>query len=436
MEKPVAQVKQEEGRCVDDHNQNGISEEQHVKHELSLNLEMPPLKGTGGLFADQTPTPTRLIGKCEEVGLFEDLQKVNPFDETFRRAVESRASVGTPSTEQPPSAGELTIPSRTADGETLHTPHVFPGTGEAMDNTDGGVKQRCKRKINQPQRTKVPPDGKKSSTKRVVDILPKLPLCQPSVSTCATIPVLVMPPVVVPKILAPVSIGQPIGWGPLQVKEKLKKHLQKPREPSQEMDKTEGKRIRPSSDKEIAKSSSKPVNYSNDNKDSRSEDTDKHERWKAAAKRYRTRVKESQDKQHRHNIELEAEILRLRTELVALKHAHRHCSVTREMKFAVSQTQASLQNSSGAWESDGAPTKVVAGSTSMKTIHRSSNSDQQQSVALSEPQVRLITSRIIDSHTMNKKPIFFVIGPGVEPTSPGCAVAEGSPSDQSACAKD
>lgn len=38
---------------------------------------------------DQTPTPTRFIRNCEEVGLFQDLQNVNPFEETFRRAVES-----------------------------------------------------------------------------------------------------------------------------------------------------------------------------------------------------------------------------------------------------------------------------------------------------------------------------------------------------------
>lgn len=38
--------------------------------------------------ADQTPTPTRFLKNCEEVGLFQDLQ-VNPFEETFRRAVET-----------------------------------------------------------------------------------------------------------------------------------------------------------------------------------------------------------------------------------------------------------------------------------------------------------------------------------------------------------
>lgn len=43
--------------------------------------------------ADQTPTPTRFIRSCEEVGLFQDLQNDNdndnPFEETFRRAVEA-----------------------------------------------------------------------------------------------------------------------------------------------------------------------------------------------------------------------------------------------------------------------------------------------------------------------------------------------------------
>jgi len=40
--------------------------------------------------ADQTPTPTRFLKNCEEVGLFQDLQNVvNPFEETFRRAVEA-----------------------------------------------------------------------------------------------------------------------------------------------------------------------------------------------------------------------------------------------------------------------------------------------------------------------------------------------------------
>lgn len=48
------------------------------------------------LAADQTPTPTRFIRSCEEVGLFQDLHNDNdndnPFEETFRRAVEAGKS--------------------------------------------------------------------------------------------------------------------------------------------------------------------------------------------------------------------------------------------------------------------------------------------------------------------------------------------------------
>ena len=39
--------------------------------------------------ADETPTPTRFIRNCEAIGLFQDLQNVNPFEETFRQATEA-----------------------------------------------------------------------------------------------------------------------------------------------------------------------------------------------------------------------------------------------------------------------------------------------------------------------------------------------------------
>ena len=49
-----------------------------------------------GLIADQTPTPTRFIRNCEEVGLFQDLQNCNPFEEQFRKATEANKSGTTP----------------------------------------------------------------------------------------------------------------------------------------------------------------------------------------------------------------------------------------------------------------------------------------------------------------------------------------------------
>ncbi|KAH8401828.1 hypothetical protein KR009_008176 [Drosophila setifemur] len=85
---------------------------QEGKHDITLDLS-----GQKNLFAsDQTPTPTRLIKNCDEVGLFEDLQHVNPFDIGFQRAAEQNVS-GTPS------RPEATPPN---EGESLHTPQVYP----------------------------------------------------------------------------------------------------------------------------------------------------------------------------------------------------------------------------------------------------------------------------------------------------------------------
>lgn len=70
--------------------------------------------------SDQTPTPIRLIQKCEEIGIFKDFQNVNPFEETFRKAAEDIRSGTTPL-----EMTSLSVPNNTDD--SLHTPHViFP----------------------------------------------------------------------------------------------------------------------------------------------------------------------------------------------------------------------------------------------------------------------------------------------------------------------
>ncbi|KAM7341728.1 activating transcription factor-2 isoform 2-T2 [Cochliomyia hominivorax] len=84
------------------------------------------LSQKSGIFvADQTPTPTRLIKNCEEVGLFEDLRNVNPFDETFRRACEQNVQ-HTPGSHQ----------TFHNDENSLHTPQVFPQFDTAVE---GGI---------------------------------------------------------------------------------------------------------------------------------------------------------------------------------------------------------------------------------------------------------------------------------------------------------
>ncbi|KAH8370029.1 hypothetical protein KR093_001943 [Drosophila rubida] len=92
------------------------------KHDMGMTLDLSLGQKSENLFAtDQTPTPTRLIKNCDEVGLFEDLQHVNPFDIGFQRAAEQNAVSGhampvTPTrSEAPPT-----------DGDSLHTPQVYP----------------------------------------------------------------------------------------------------------------------------------------------------------------------------------------------------------------------------------------------------------------------------------------------------------------------
>ncbi|KAM3956222.1 activating transcription factor-2 [Aphomia sociella] len=83
------------------------------KHDMVLQLGM---EQKAAFVADQTPTPTRFIRNCEEVGLFLDLQSENPFDEGFKRAMET-AKHGLLSMEH---AGG-------SSSEDLHTPQmVFP----------------------------------------------------------------------------------------------------------------------------------------------------------------------------------------------------------------------------------------------------------------------------------------------------------------------
>ncbi|XP_076284676.1 activating transcription factor-2 isoform X1 [Lasioglossum baleicum] len=108
------------------------------KHDMMLNL------GSGsksaGFVADQTPTPTRFIRNCEEVGLFQDLQNVNPFEETFRRAVESG------------NTGTLSVSEGGITDDTLHTPHIFPHIVDVLSGSNQilseGSVQECTSSIS------------------------------------------------------------------------------------------------------------------------------------------------------------------------------------------------------------------------------------------------------------------------------------------------
>lgn len=44
------------------------------------------------LITDQTPTPTKFLKNCEEIGLFQELR--NPFEEAFKKALDTDGDQG------------------------------------------------------------------------------------------------------------------------------------------------------------------------------------------------------------------------------------------------------------------------------------------------------------------------------------------------------
>lgn len=56
------------------------------KHKHEMTLKFGPARNESVIIADQTPTPTRFLKNCEEVGLFNEL--TSPFDHDFKKATE------------------------------------------------------------------------------------------------------------------------------------------------------------------------------------------------------------------------------------------------------------------------------------------------------------------------------------------------------------
>nr|XP_020490156.1 cyclic AMP-dependent transcription factor ATF-2 isoform X2 [Labrus bergylta] len=56
------------------------------KHKHEMTLKFGPARTDTVIIADQTPTPTRFLKNCEEVGLFNEL--ASPFDHDFKKATE------------------------------------------------------------------------------------------------------------------------------------------------------------------------------------------------------------------------------------------------------------------------------------------------------------------------------------------------------------
>ncbi|XP_055858862.1 cyclic AMP-dependent transcription factor ATF-2 [Episyrphus balteatus] len=202
------------------------------KHEMILNLGLE--QKSGNIFvADQTPTPTRLIKNCEEVGLFDDLRHVNPFDETFRRAVEQKT--------QPLSTTEVQNEISSSSHDSLHTPQVFPVT----ESTESGIP--CQRLPITPSVKPLPTPTNLTNVQSLSEppkeiktlpmILPKqvnkpqttIQLIQPQVITLnfptpviSTVPVQTVKPFILPKSNTETSTASTTLASALPIKERLK----------------------------------------------------------------------------------------------------------------------------------------------------------------------------------------------------------------------
>ncbi|CAG9863349.1 unnamed protein product [Phyllotreta striolata] len=91
------------------------------KHDMMLKLSLINQTNETN---NETPTPTRFIRNCEEVGLFQDLQNVNPFDNMFKKAADLAKN------------GVMAEFESANSNDSLHTPHILPHTNETPHTDD------------------------------------------------------------------------------------------------------------------------------------------------------------------------------------------------------------------------------------------------------------------------------------------------------------
>lgn len=275
--------------------------------------------------ADQTPTPTtRLIRNCEEFGLFDDLKHVNPFEETFRQAIDGNGKTSNTFLSTQKSLELI----KSNDDETLHTPIPLKYTTTNADKekkpsndlktlrtekssdqsttttTKVLVTSVIRKKVNWPKPIADNSDSKSLETARQKSfrkIHPK--------------------PVIVSTVN---NISNPI-------KEKIRQSLLKCQTMHNE-DKNTTIGHLSAVNIDIPKVEIKPkaikttTTTKNNNKNAK--DNSANERNREAAKRYRNKQKILHDKLLIRNAQLEAEVVRLKHQLDTFKKAHEKCPVT------------------------------------------------------------------------------------------------------------
>ncbi|XP_064540428.1 cyclic AMP-dependent transcription factor ATF-2 isoform X2 [Drosophila montana] len=297
-----------------------------AKHDMAMTLDLSLGQKAEQLFAtDQTPTPTRLIKNCEEVGLFDDLQHVNPFDIGFQRAAEQNAVAGkalpaTPTCAEAPAT----------DGDSLHTPQVYPleaATAAPVASQNSSPLDvpvtHVEELLQAPTPVPVP---------ATVDNPPPLQLIQPPVITwvlpAQALPINAVPASVSKQTVRPFILPKPSVAGNNKVSTGIVVHSTQPvHEPSSAS-------LTPTSQLPIKERLKAILNNSNNNRKQRNSsfsapapkakaavkrNEDCMERRRAAASRYRHKMRNEHKEIKDHNAQLQQEIRKLRERIKTLE---------------------------------------------------------------------------------------------------------------------
>lgn len=275
--------------------------------------------------ADQTPTPTtRLIRNCEEFGLFDDLKHVNPFEETFRQAIDGKGRSSNISLTTQKSLELI----KCNDEETLHTPipckyTISNAEKETKTTPNDSSTAKLSGDLHMVQSTKAvtttTPIRKKMNWPKGLEHSEKSPDTTGRKSFRKIHP----KPVTVSTVS---NISNPI-------KEKIRQSLLKFQLMHNDKNPTNANVSISNVDIPKKENKSKVIRMKKNN----SKDGSANERNREAAKRYRNKQKILHDKLLIRNAQLEAEVVQLRHHLEIFKKAHEKCSVTQNCGTFVSK---------------------------------------------------------------------------------------------------
>lgn len=278
-----------------------------------------------------------MIRNCEEFGLFDDLKHVNPFEETFRQAIDEKT--------KRPNVLLTTQKSleiiKSNDEDTLHTPHIIPyntigcnDDREKQENSANNTETKETPANKQPvivsneftasssMVTEIVTSTVSDNKNELDEITEKIQIIQNNEEIVQKTFRKICPK---PTIVPIVNVTSPI-------KEKIRKSLIKLRTRRMADDNesdakvpvvkinipTAKESVRDVPKDEIKRQVLKRGNVFHDNSI--------NERNREAAKRYRNKQKMRQDALIERNAQLEAENAMLKKQFHALKKAHENCS--------------------------------------------------------------------------------------------------------------